>query len=1160
MVGESLALLGSFRKSALHLKEFRRIAMELDNKEEMQRADATLGRTYWLYYNSNPLKNKQSLEKAELYFRSALTRASKLKGNISERDYAQMRTRGLINLALVFEQKGDKLAVKFLEEGTLLSKKFGFPDDLLRCLMALSAIHMRAGLMQKAREFNDDAMKVAKQLHDFTDLCELLLMKANILINLVDYDGARHIFKKVYQLYTKSSDPDHKIKAIKGCKATKKIIETLKEVNLSSDPEIHAKLYDKIGDYCVEMGCYSMAIDYYNRVLDAALKLGKSAEELATIYFSLGQTYLDNQQFSEALTAYQKELTFREGNTEEEIHSLLKIIEIKINLQLSFDEIQREFEFALTKCDTDKLKRQVLKEYKNYLDEANVVTSANKEIERQLSALGPEDVTEMECESQEGGDKTSDEEISDDDISDLTDDSGNENLEETEMKGRALRSRRSVKKIQSSAKRNEKGESALHRACIDGNLSHVMKLVEGGHEVNIRDHAGWLPIHEASNHGYADIVEYLIQKKSLINDRGGAECGDTTPLHDACANGHIDVIRVLIRNGANVIGRDINGNTPFDLLKDRIGDGETLTSTQKKDVALLFKEIKELMKKSGYDFNAKTIQKVKRKHVPSDVIGKPINNLRARDNRSPSTSPPRKSLKLNKNREAVDAKNAYKEVISNLRRPHDLVNGPPPAKSKSKFKGLIEESECVVDEWMINDMNPSALKDKPVRDAYEMTGRLIEKNQQSFDSSKRERQSKPKQKGPIASTRRRAVNSDEEDDYVVIEHDDVKSQSDNDSQDEDEEEEEENFDWERQLNGDDNEDDTEIEVVSCKNKSKSNRQETSYFTSTQESMDACSTTSPPPDSLPLSPPSSNQPMSYNFTPSTVPQIPSYSTVSPPSNGSNQQVPTKPTPVNQPNQSTEKFLITVHLESKKFLLTVPNRSTQVSWLAEKTAERYYQMRQLRPKLSLTTEEGAILDLDDLVVDVCLNNQVYANIDSWDLEPLPERYESNCKLKKSFVNHDLKFRLKLSETSGKLQLTNMLLERATIVNLLLSLRCQKSLRILDFSFTDIILLDKDDILSQILSTISDLEEINFKGTGLVSYRLHSLCRYPLTNLINVDFSYNLLDDKCSTNLLEFINQCPNLKRIDLRYNDFSLGFIESSNLLEISRNKNITLLMK
>lgn len=50
-----------------------------------------------------------------------------------------------------------------------------------------------------------------------------------------------------------------------------------------------------------------------------------------------------------------------------------------------------------------------------------------------------------------------------------------------------------------------------------------------GHPVNPRDYCGWLPLHEACNHDFYDIVEVLLEHGAAINDRGGEKCGGITP-------------------------------------------------------------------------------------------------------------------------------------------------------------------------------------------------------------------------------------------------------------------------------------------------------------------------------------------------------------------------------------------------------------------------------------------------------------------------------------------------------------------------------------------------------------------------------------------------------------------------------------------------------
>ena len=74
--------------------------------------------------------------------------------------------------------------------------------------------------------------------------------------------------------------------------------------------------------------------------------------------------------------------------------------------------------------------------------------------------------------------------------------------------------------------------------------------------MNPRDYCGWLPLHEAANHGFVDIVQCLLDKGALIDDRGGEHCGGVTPLHDACSCGNIAVVELLVARGANLFAKD----------------------------------------------------------------------------------------------------------------------------------------------------------------------------------------------------------------------------------------------------------------------------------------------------------------------------------------------------------------------------------------------------------------------------------------------------------------------------------------------------------------------------------------------------------------------------------------------------------------------------
>ncbi|PIK47234.1 putative BRCA1-associated RING domain protein 1 [Apostichopus japonicus] len=112
-------------------------------------------------------------------------------------------------------------------------------------------------------------------------------------------------------------------------------------------------------------------------------------------------------------------------------------------------------------------------------------------------------------------------------------------------------------------KRNIRGETPLHLACIKGDLVLVQELLQKGSDPNVKDHAGWTPLHEACNHGFVEIVAALLDNGALINMPG---FDNDSPLHDAVASNRPNIVKLLIERGASLDVRNIHGNTPKDLL------------------------------------------------------------------------------------------------------------------------------------------------------------------------------------------------------------------------------------------------------------------------------------------------------------------------------------------------------------------------------------------------------------------------------------------------------------------------------------------------------------------------------------------------------------------------------------------------------------------
>ncbi|TRZ00916.1 hypothetical protein DNTS_007791 [Danionella cerebrum] len=109
-------------------------------------------------------------------------------------------------------------------------------------------------------------------------------------------------------------------------------------------------------------------------------------------------------------------------------------------------------------------------------------------------------------------------------------------------------------------KRNERGETRLHRAAIRGEARRVKELINEGADVNVKDFAGWTALHEACNRGYYDVAKQLLAAGAEVNTKG---LDDDTPLHDASNNGHLKVVKLLLRYGGDPCQSNRRGETPL---------------------------------------------------------------------------------------------------------------------------------------------------------------------------------------------------------------------------------------------------------------------------------------------------------------------------------------------------------------------------------------------------------------------------------------------------------------------------------------------------------------------------------------------------------------------------------------------------------------------
>ncbi|KAF2355176.1 Ankyrin repeat-containing domain, partial [Trinorchestia longiramus] len=112
------------------------------------------------------------------------------------------------------------------------------------------------------------------------------------------------------------------------------------------------------------------------------------------------------------------------------------------------------------------------------------------------------------------------------------------------------------------------GETVLHKAARTNCHDAIIYCLENPeYDVNVRDNAGYTPLHEACNKGHLAIVQALLAHGALVNAAGH---GGIRPLHEAMENGHAELTRLLLSYGADPTLTTYSGQRPSDLTTDSV--------------------------------------------------------------------------------------------------------------------------------------------------------------------------------------------------------------------------------------------------------------------------------------------------------------------------------------------------------------------------------------------------------------------------------------------------------------------------------------------------------------------------------------------------------------------------------------------------------------
>ncbi|GJQ70821.1 hypothetical protein Trydic_g748 [Trypoxylus dichotomus] len=711
MIGEAYCNLRQYRKALTYQNVHLKIAIEEKNKLEEQRAHATIGHTYLTKYGDT--QNIEDLHLADKSFKESLAVCERLSG-ISQREHMDMRGRLYANLAVVEEYMGNyEKAIPLVQKSIGICKTYDIFEQLERGYSILGSIYSKKADYKNAIAQYNLSIEVASRLEDKANLISVaLLAKGEIFIKLSDFANAKNALLKAYKLKNKDRDD------VEALEQTLKIVavmtyteERLLNVN-DNDFESKRCLYEKMGDGASSLKVFGTAIEYYKKMLQAATDNQDSEESMGPCYFSLAQTYLDDDQYEKALEFFQKYYQICRNNLKECTSTLLSIAEIMDILGRNSDDVEHNYKQALMLCrqvNDNALQGKVISKYIKYLQKYNL-DSKVRELQEDLNQIAYHALSDTES---DGTDVQTTSNIGEDiNIDDITDVSDTDNKS---SETRVTRKRNKTMMI----RKNHKGETQLHVACINGNYAAVQQLLEREHLVNVRDNCGWLPIHEACNHGYIEIVKLLVEKGATINDRGGIKCDGVTPLHDAAANGHLEIVEYLIDKGASLIAKKDNGETALHCLENWRKSVENIDPITQTHYQSISKRMIEALERSGHDKDIVMQEDAGNAALvlQSDQM---FTNKRKKDINYSLSSSDDESMQIDKNSSEESISDAespnsgskateqYQEVMKSLRYRRFKAKKKNKLKRNVLKRSALLEPEEVGDDWLDDDIERSS--------------------------------------------------------------------------------------------------------------------------------------------------------------------------------------------------------------------------------------------------------------------------------------------------------------------------------------------------------------------------------------------------------------------------------------------------------------------
>ncbi|XP_028853373.1 tonsoku-like protein [Denticeps clupeoides] len=1148
-IGECFAEMGNCDLALKHQQRHLDLARSVEDAAEEQRALATIGRTYLFRYESD--QSQESLGQAKEAFKKSLAIVDeRLQGVVPTRELGEMKARLFLNLGCVYDAlKEPQRCSDLIRRCIFLAEKNCLLEDLYRANCLLGNIHFRNGQHSRATRCLEQAKECARKLKDKFSESESFHSIGQVQLSLGDFIAARRSLKKAFTLGSQQAADHDAVKkalkqAIRGCK----LEEAVAELHEGQKQDAMG-LAEQLGDLYCKVGCYSKAVDSYMTQLSFAESLGKPGRELAVIHVSLAATYTDLRQHPKAIEHYKHELGLRMGNAKEECKTWLNIAVSQEEAGQSLEDLDSSYSSALRCADRGRLpllQRRVLRLWLSAQQKGGS-PQCDETQARLLELCSSEGLNpDSEVEDEEEEEEENSEPLEDSDIE--LSDSDDDDLEEYE---KTVSGRRKTGRWN---RRNEKGETTLHRACIEGNLRQVQYLVDQGHPVNPRDYCGWTPLHEACNHGLHDIVALLLDRGANINDPGGPMCEGVTPLHDALSCGHFNVARLLVEKGASVTTRNSRGETPLDSLHQWLKMySRELDSETKQECAATEKMLRLALSggitvisvppkpplQDSQLFDAENSEPL----VPERCYAPQQNSPRTR-------SPPRSSALLSPKQRRTDrscfpqrgteADVLYREGSSDSEQPDSDASLSPLRPVQPRQRGL-----SVVPTAQEASPRPDMTSAHFGRELLVSGREEYLKAIQSLGSAKSRLLSQTLSEPAFSSTPVVPANSVSalvpEDEYIA----------------------------------DDWLDDDLGEVQPKKKRKVSSEQECRQKSSYQPSTRSQNLTSAPFEPTLRASSSSrapslkkghSKPRQLKMTQLSGMEVLGRREVSRSQNPANLDsddndlpahqhvVPAPPAPL--ASVVPAPIRMRVRVIDSVFLIPVPHSaadSCTVSWLCDQAAQRYYQTCGLLPRLSLQKEGALLAPQDPLLAVLHTNEEVLAEVSSWDLPPLPERYKKACLSLAVEANARVLRLCEMQDGAASVSVCSLSLTPSSLSPLLRALKLQSGLTELRLAGNRL----HDDLLPELVAAANTMprlrvldvsaNQITGEGIKKAADALEGKGQPAFPCLEELNLSMNPLGDGHAQALSCLLSACPLLVTLSLEGCSLTARFLQQHRLL-------------